>query len=58
MKQPLFNLGALTYHELVPGHHLHLSMQYENNNLHPVRQHNFVNAYNEGWGRKCGDIRW
>jgi uncharacterized protein (DUF885 family) len=48
-KQALFNIGALTYHELVPGHHLHLSLQHENALLHPLRTHSFINAYNEGW---------
>ena len=48
-RQALFNIGALTYHELVPGHHLHLSTQQENKQLHPFRAHSFVNAYNEGW---------
>jgi uncharacterized protein (DUF885 family) len=48
-RQALFNVGALTYHELVPGHHLHLSTQQENQQLHPFRAHSFVNAYNEGW---------
>jgi uncharacterized protein (DUF885 family) len=49
VKQSLFNIGALTYHELVPGHHLHLATQQENQVLHPFRKHSFVNAYNEGW---------
>ena len=48
-KQALFNVGPLTYHELVPGHHLHLASQQENEGLHPFRAHSFVNAYNEGW---------
>jgi uncharacterized protein (DUF885 family) len=48
-KQALFNVGALTYHELVPGHHLHLCTQKENNALHPFRAFSFVNAFNEGW---------
>jgi uncharacterized protein (DUF885 family) len=48
-KAALYNLGALTYHELVPGHHLHLATQGENETLHPFRAHSFVNAYNEGW---------
>lgn len=47
--QSLFNLAALTYHELLPGHHLHLSRQQENDALHPFRTHSSVNAYNEGW---------
>jgi uncharacterized protein (DUF885 family) len=39
----------LLYHELVPGHHLHIATQQENPRLHPFRMHNFVNAFNEGW---------
>jgi len=48
-KQSLFNIGALTYHELMPGHHLQIAGQQENEALHPFRGHSFVNAYNEGW---------
>ncbi len=48
-QQALFNVGALTYHELVPGHHLHLCTQLDNSTLHPFRTHSNVNAYNEGW---------
>ncbi len=48
-KVALFHIGALNYHELVPGHHLHLSTQLENQLLHPFRSYSFVNAYNEGW---------
>jgi uncharacterized protein (DUF885 family) len=49
VRQSLFNVAALTYHELVPGHHMHLATQRENETLHPFRSHSFVNAYNEGW---------
>jgi uncharacterized protein (DUF885 family) len=48
-KQALFSVAALTYHELMPGHHLHLASQQENANLHPFRAHSFVSAYVEGW---------
>jgi uncharacterized protein (DUF885 family) len=49
-KRPLFNIGALTYHELMPGHHLQIAVQHENpRDLHPLRAHSFVNAYVEGW---------
>lgn len=48
-RQSLFSVGALTYHELVPGHHLHLSTQQANRSLHPFRAFSFFNAYNEGW---------
>ncbi len=48
-QQALHNIGALTYHELVPGHHLHFATQQENTRLHPLLAHNAINAYNEGW---------
>jgi uncharacterized protein (DUF885 family) len=48
-KQALLTVAALTYHELMPGHHLHLATQQENKSLHPFRAYSFVNAYNEGW---------
>lgn len=48
-KQALVHIGSLTYHELMPGHHLHFATQRENELLHPFRKYNFVNAYNEGW---------
>jgi len=47
--QPLYNVAALTYHELVPGHHLHFGTQQENSALHPFRKYSLLNAYNEGW---------
>lgn len=46
---PLHDLGALTFHELVPGHHFHFATQEENENLHPLRRKAFINAFNEGW---------
>jgi uncharacterized protein (DUF885 family) len=48
-RQPLFHIGALTYHELMPGHHLQFATQQEKVTLHPFRAHSFVNAYVEGW---------
>jgi uncharacterized protein (DUF885 family) len=48
-QQALHNIGALTYHELVPGHHLHFATQQENRKLHPLLAHNAINAFNEGW---------
>jgi len=46
---PLANVAALNFHELVPGHHFHIASQRENASLHPLRQHSFVNAFNEAW---------
>jgi uncharacterized protein (DUF885 family) len=47
--RPLIDLGTLTYHELVPGHHLHIAGEFENRALHPLRVHSYFNAFNEGW---------
>lgn len=55
-KASLYNIGALCYHELVPGHHHHLASQQENPALHPVRQYSFVNAYNEGWAEYASTL--
>jgi uncharacterized protein (DUF885 family) len=54
--QPLFHLGSLTYHELMPGHHLHLALQHENEALHPFRKYSLVNAFNEGWAEYAATL--
>lgn len=48
-QQSLINIGALTYHELMPGHHMHIATQQENDGLHPFRALGLVIAYAEGW---------
>jgi uncharacterized protein (DUF885 family) len=55
-RQPLHTLGALTYHELVPGHHLHRSTQRANLRLHPLQRFSFVNAFNEGWAEYAATL--
>jgi uncharacterized protein (DUF885 family) len=55
-KQPLFTLGSLTYHELVPGHHLQVATQQENDELHPFRQYNSVTSYAEGWAEYAATL--
>ncbi len=55
-KAGLYNLASLAYHELVPGHHFHISTQQENEALHPLRTHSFVNAYNEGWAEYAATL--
>lgn len=53
---PLNHIGALNYHELVPGHHFHLATQDENETLHPLRRKAFVNAFNEGWAEYAATL--
>jgi uncharacterized protein (DUF885 family) len=50
------NIAALNYHELVPGHHFHIASQRENQTLHPIRAHAFVNAFNEGWAEYAATL--
>lgn len=52
----LNNIPALTYHELVPGHHFHIATQRENESLHPIRQNCFINAFNEGWAEYAATL--
>lgn len=53
---PLAQIGALNYHELVPGHHFHMATQNENETLHPLRRKAFVNAFNEGWAEYAATL--
>lgn len=59
-KTSLANIAALTYHELVPGHHLQLALQHETTDVHPLRKHAGATAFNEGWAeyaaRFAGEI--
>lgn len=54
--QCVIGAASLVFHELVPGHHLHLTLQSTNENLHPIRQFAFVNAFNEGWAEYAGTL--
>ncbi len=40
---------GLIYHELVPGHHFHIALQYENEALPSWQQETVHSAYTEGW---------
>lgn len=53
---PLMNVASLNYHELVPGHHLHMASQRENTDLHPMRKAAFCNAFNEGWAEYAATL--
>jgi uncharacterized protein (DUF885 family) len=55
-RQPLAYVGTLTYHELVPGHHLHFSTQQRITALHPFRAFSFFNAFNEGWAEYAATL--
>jgi uncharacterized protein (DUF885 family) len=55
-RNALANIAALNYHELVPGHHMHVASQRENDALVPLRKHNLVNAFNEGWAEYAATL--
>ena len=46
---PKYQLPALTYHEGVPGHHLHLSLLQQDENLPLLLKNYWLSAYGEGW---------
>jgi uncharacterized protein (DUF885 family) len=44
------NAAPLIFHELVPGHHVHITRQQENEALPEIRRRGFqYSAFNEGW---------
>ena len=44
------NAGPLMFHELMPGHHVHIARQLENTRLPDIRRQTFgFNTFNEGW---------
>lgn len=44
------NAAPLIFHELVPGHHVHITRQSENHELPAIRRQTFqFSAFNEGW---------
>ena len=45
----LISAGFLIYHELIPGHHFHLSLVKENQQLSAYRRGISMNAFAEGW---------
>jgi len=54
--QAVIAAASLVFHELVPGHHLHLDLQINNPNLSPFRRAGLVNAYNEGWAEYAATL--
>ena len=55
-RRPLFHLPAVTFHELMPGHHLQFCTQLESEALHPFSTYSFVNAYMEGWAEYAATL--
>jgi uncharacterized protein (DUF885 family) len=47
---------ALMLHELVPGHHFQIALQFENRELHPIRRENYQTAFIEGWAEYAATL--
>lgn len=48
--------GFLIYHELIPGHHFHLSLVKENQQLSVYRRGVTMNAFAEGWANYAAHL--
>jgi uncharacterized protein (DUF885 family) len=46
----------LIYHELVPGHHLQLTLEMENTQAHPARRFLENGAFTEGWAEYAASL--
>jgi len=55
-ERTLTTAASLIFHELIPGHHLHIAGQMENPLLHPLRRHASFNAFNEGWAEYAATL--
>jgi uncharacterized protein (DUF885 family) len=55
-KRSLLSAAHLMYHELVPGHHLHIALQLENQDAHEVRKYLLYDAFNEGWAEYAASL--
>jgi uncharacterized protein (DUF885 family) len=55
-QRPIIMAAHLIYHELVPGHHVHMALQAENKHVHPVREFLFFGAFSEGWAEYAASL--
>jgi uncharacterized protein (DUF885 family) len=55
-QRSLATAAHLIYHELIPGHHLHLALQSEKQGVHPVRRFMLFGAFNEGWAEYAASL--
>ena len=54
--RPMIEAGFLIYHELIPGHHFHLSLVKENEQLSVYRRGVRINAFAEGWANYASHL--
>lgn len=56
LESGLSRVPALAFHELVPGHHVHLGGQAEDDGLSQMVRYNSFNAFNEGWAEYAATL--
>ena len=55
-ERSMLNAAALSYHELVPGHHFQVALTQENPRLSAFRKNVAYTAFLEGWGEYASDL--
>ncbi len=55
-ERSILNVAALSYHELVPGHHFQIALARENPRLDAFRRGAQYTAFVEGWGEYASDL--
>lgn len=55
-QRSLLFVAALSYHELVPGHHFQMALTLENQRLPRFRRESAYTAFTEGWGEYASDL--
>ncbi len=55
-QRPLVGAAALIYHELLPGHHLQIARQLEDETLPAFRRDFLATAFVEGWAEYAADL--
>ena len=55
-ERSMLNAAALSYHELVPGHHFQIAITQENPRLSRFRKRAAYTAFLEGWGEYASDL--
>ena len=55
-QRPTIGAAALIYHELLPGHHIHLTREMNDIGRPPVRRFPTITAFSEGWAEYAADL--
>lgn len=56
--KPSSEILAIFFHEIMPGHHLQLSLQRENNKLPSFLRYHFFDSFVEGWALYSENLAW